>query len=183
MTRCMRCGAENKSESRFCYSCGSRLLWAARPPDPLGLAGFAFFLVIVGIVVSANPNVFSDAVTWFSRWPTTGPLVRPPEPLIGSAVLFFALSGASSLLIALARIAIQRLWIRAVADAFTAVGLLSFAFLVSVYERHALSGPAALGLEAAVIGTLLFVYIAIVAVWGIRRRLPVPEAQHPPTER
>lgn len=141
-------------------------------PDPLGVAGFALFLVILGIVYAANPGVFGQFLDWSRQWATGGAPSRPPRELIASAALFFGLTGVSSFAIGALRLGTSGLWVRAIGDGMSGVALLALAFLLSLYERRALSGAGVLALEAVVVGLLIFVYVAVGLAVGFGRRLP-----------
>lgn len=196
MTKCPACGVENAASAKFCFNCGFSLSGqaapsappslpataaarGARPPDALGLAGFALFLVIAGIVVAANPGIFEQFFRWVREWANVGVPLRPDTALIRSAVLFFGLSGLTGFARAALRLAVSGMWVRAIGDVLSAIASLVFAFLVSEYERFALSGSAVLSVEAIVVGLLIFAYVAFGLSVGFGRRLPSAQARRP----
>jgi hypothetical protein len=191
MARCAACGVDNAETSSFCFNCGAALpgkvaaqsaaRGAAPPkPDPVGLAGFALFLVVAGFVVAGNPGVFAQFLDWTREWAQVGVPLRPPAPLLASAVLFFGLSGLSAFARAAIRLAVSGLWVRAIGDVMSALASLAFAYLVSRYEAFALAGSQVLAIEAVVVGVLIFAYVSIGLTWGFARRTgaaPRPEAR------
>ena len=190
---CASCGVANKDDSKFCMSCGRSLASVATtpaaaarpfaqmpPPDLVGLVSFAVFLIVAAIVVLANPGVFSDLTTWFSSF-FPGPVwVRPPQTLIGSAVVFFGLNGLGGFLSAFLRLTVNRRKAKALSDGLAALGTVVFAYLLVLYGDRVLTGPQVLTVLTAVVGVLIIVYIALVVtlnlVPGLRRPF---EAQAP----
>lgn len=197
MAKCANCGAENKEGARFCFNCGAAMAAPSAPgaapmaavparppgPDPLGLAGFALLLVIIGIVFSLNPDALGQFIEWVRHWATEGGPARPPEGLIRSAVLFFILTGVSSFAVAALRLGVSGLWVRALGDGMSGIAQLAFAFLLTLYERRALGGTGVLALEAVVVGILIFLYVAIGLAVGFGRRMPAPREERPVARR
>ena len=185
MTRCTACGVENAETAKFCFSCGATLTPRASPSptpravspprsDPVGLAGFALFLVVAGFVVAGNPGIFAQFLDWVREWVRVGVPLRPPGPLIASAILFFALSGLTGFARAALRLGVSGLWVRAIGDVMSGFASLAFAYLVSRYEAFALSGSGVLSIEAVVVGLLIFAYVAVGLTWGFGRRVGAP---------
>lgn len=200
MTKCAECGTENKDEAKFCMSCGVAfqskpgVAQAAPPapapppppparkppaPDPLGLVGLAFLLVILGVVFILNPDVFNQLFGWVREMSAKGVAFRPPEALIGSATLFWALTGVSGFGMAFLRLSVQRLWVRSLADVFSGVAQIVLAALLGLYGAKLMTSSEVIAVEAIAVGILLFVYVAVGLVYGFGRKLPVPGAQAP----
>lgn len=138
-------------------------------PDVIGFVSFALFLLIVGIVIAANPGIFGDLRDWLEPMIARGAFLRPPEALIGSAILLFALSGFSGLFTATLRAAVERRKTKALSDALSAVGGLVFAYLLTYYQSRGLSAAQVLAIEVAVVGMLLIAYIVLAVYWlGVR---------------
>lgn len=197
MKKCPTCETENTDEAKFCMSCGSPYpsTQAApepavppppppppppRPqPDPLGLVGFAFFLVILGVVFITNSQVFNQLFSWLAGMGKQGVAFRPPDGLISSAALFWALAGVSGFGMAFLRLSLQRLWVRALADVFSGVGEIVFAALLTLYGSQLMTSSEVLAVEVIVVGVLLFVYVAVGLVYGFGKRLPTAGARAP----
>src|SRR6266508_47467 len=94
--RCPRCGTNNRDESRFCLYCGATLpglstedvrpamtapivtpaspirtipppVRRERTPDFVGLLGFAFFLLVLGVVFYLNQNLLTNLRQWWDQ--------------------------------------------------------------------------------------------------------------------
>ncbi len=201
MLKCPSCGAENKDDAKFCFSCGVAVAgtmpvpaptlvppppyppppppaWWTWPrekgPDFMGLVGLAFFLFVVGFVFYANQNLGTDLRIWSDRAVRNGLFTRPPEGVITSAVLFFFLLGITSFITAALRVAVGRHRFRALADVLGGVGLVLLSFLLSLYANHTISGQLVLATFAAVLGILLLIYISLGIYWSWMRRVPKP---------
>ena len=211
---CPSCGTENSGESRFCLYCGAPLTGnsagatttpattasAVTPPPPprlvstpttrepspdfVGLIGVAFFLLIVGIVFTLNPNLLNDFRAWWDRILKFGLFSRPPEGIITSAVLFFAFIGLSNFVTAAMRWLVNRRRFGALARVLSGIGFLTLTFMVSRYATRSMSGQAVLSTWVAILGALIIVYIGVGLFWTTTRRLaPTPEAQKSTIER
>jgi len=198
MLKCASCGAENKDEAKFCYSCGVPVVQAtpgsaaavfpppppspplawARPkekgPDFLGLVGLAIFLFVVGLVFYANPGLGADIRLWADRASHDGPFIRPPEGVITSAMLFFFLMGISSFATAALRFAARHRRFRALSDSLGGVGLVILSFLLSLYADRRISGQLVVATWVAVLGALLLIYISVGIYLTSVRRAPKP---------
>ena len=205
--KCARCGTENKDDVADCVYCGASLSekpaeapapaplyvpsFAIKPippairerhPDFVGLIGVAFFLLIVGIVFTVNTNLLNDFRGWWDRILERGLFVRLPEGIITSGVLFFALIGLSNFLTAGLRWLFDRNRFGALARVLSGVGFLVLSFLLTQYESRAISGQLVISAWAAVLGTLLIIYIAVGLYW-VRTRRPAPAGAQAPTSR
>jgi hypothetical protein len=130
---------------------------------------FGFLLVILGIVFGLNPNVGTEFYQWIESSAKAAYATRPSDTLLASTGLFFALATLSGLVTAGLRFANDRSnLLRPIADVLGAVATLSFTILVGVYAERRVSGPLALAIEAAVVGTLIVVYVAWAV--GLSRR-------------
>jgi hypothetical protein len=182
MPTCPKCGAEVKEDDKFCPYCGTSLATkmdkqvveerharerdvcfgeGERRPDHLGLVSFGIFLLIVGIIFVANPNIVSDFGLWVERLTSEKHLLRPPQGLITSATLFFGLIGLSNFLVAGIRFLIDRSRRRALTDALSGVALVSFSYLIYLYGSYALTWQMVLAVEVVVCGLLVIAYSAI----------------------
>ncbi len=183
MPRCEKCGAEAREGARFCPSCGAPVAVEGGKPrreaftrarkedlcfgggeprgDPLGLVDFGLFLSVIGIVFVLNRSIASEAIDWFRQLAEQQAMVRPPTELVYSGALFFGLLGASNLLTACIRIAIDKVWRRILSDILAGAGLLSFAYLISLYGGQAIEWTTVIGAEAVVFGVLVILYATL----------------------
>ncbi len=190
MIRCPNCSLRNAEDARFCFSCGTPMAADRRSAmearrgaskDSLDLVGLAFLLLIVGVVFIANPNLIGDASGWVGEMVEARVLMRPPDPFIGSAILFFALVGLSDFGVASLRFSVGRGRLRILADVLAGVGLLAFAYFLTLYANQAIPSQVVLAAEATVVGVLLLVYIILALYWA-RAPWRVPkEAKRPAT--
>ncbi len=81
MVICSKCGAENQEHAEFCSDCGVSFYSLTRRDaredacfgadkrgrDYMGFISFGSFLIIIGIVITVNPNVFSNLLVWFKQ--------------------------------------------------------------------------------------------------------------------
>src|SRR5881392_4171772 len=67
-----------------------------RRPDFVALIGVAFFLLILGVVFTLNTNLLNDFRSWWDLIQPGGLFVRPPDGIVRSGLLFFALLGLSN---------------------------------------------------------------------------------------
>lgn len=204
---CPTCGTENREPSKTCFFCGAVLpveppaleivepappppsLRPAPPsrpasrdygPDFVGLFGVAFFLIVVGVVFYVNPNLLEELRRWWDQILAGRLLQRPPEGVITSAALFWALLGLTSFAIAGLRWAVTRSKLRTLGASLGGIGMIAFAYLLYRYSRGESSGSLVISFEAAVIGVLLIVYIASGLYWtATRRRAALAEARRP----
>jgi hypothetical protein len=179
MATCPKCGADIGKDEEFCHSCGAPLKAEASKPtekeshprerevcfgegerhrDYLGLVSFGIFLVIVGITFVANPDMFSQFRTWSEQMSTQKSLLRPPQELIDSATLFFALIGASNFFLAGVRLVADKALRRVLADVLSGVALVLFSYLIYLYGIHGLSWQMVLAVEVIAVGLLVVSY-------------------------
>jgi len=88
---------------------------------------------------------------------------------VGSAALFFGIMGAFGFFMAGLRLIIDRSRWRAVGEVLSALASLSFASLLALYGRRAITGTTALAIEVAVLGVLLIVWITVGFYWNLGR--------------
>lgn len=114
-----------------------RLARERRRGDPLGLAGFGVFLIIVATVVLMYPDVFSNIVAWFRTW-SAGPTMIPIS-LVWPLAWFLAASGVWGLIVAAIRIVGIFSPRNGVSDAFGGIFMLVVAFLLREYAMNLIS--------------------------------------------
>jgi hypothetical protein len=132
-----------------------------RQADLTGLISFGIFLLIIGIIFVTNPNIGSQLNTWVTKMQNAQMLSRPPQEIINSSVLFFALVGLSELLVSGIRsLTYQRKW-RALRTAFSGIALITFSYLIYLYGRRVLGWQIALAYEILVIGLLVILYAIV----------------------
>jgi drug/metabolite transporter (DMT)-like permease len=178
MPICPKCGAEVEKNELFCHSCGTRLATEqSKAPeeeayfrdedvcfevehrrDYTGLVSFGIFLVIIGIVFIANPNVISNFSSWTEQMTKAKSLLRPPQDLIYSAALFFGLIGLSDFFLAGVRYVSHRTRRRVLSNMFSGVALILFSYLIYLYGRHDVTWPVAFATEIVACGLLIILY-------------------------
>lgn len=182
--KCERCRVENREDARFCMSCGAPLAPepAGIPPPPpivppppprrrheqdrFGIIGLAFFLLAVAVTFAANPNLLADLRLWISNWTTGSPFARPPQGVITSAALFFGVEGVLMFVLTWIRGAFRDRRTRVLGAGLQGIGNLVFAYLLTLYADRAATGGAVVAVLAAVIGTLLAVWIGLGIYWN-----------------
>lgn len=208
--RCLKCGTENNADVSFCVYCGAALpsgpseapIEAAahstdipaaalkpipptvreRHPDFVGLIGLAFFLLIIGVVFTLNSNLLNDFRLWWDRIQGNRLFTRPPDGILASGILFFALLGLSNFLTSGLRWLLDRNRFGALARVLAGGGFLVLALLFFEYEARFVSGQLVLSIWTAVLGTLLIIYIALGLYW-VRARRPAPAGAQAPIMR
>jgi uncharacterized Zn finger protein (UPF0148 family) len=186
LTTCPKCGKVAEKDDLFCRFCGASLKdetkvsekpaqpakeqrYAREPEeycfgerehhaDYTGLISFGLFLLIIGIIFIANPNIGSQLNTWVNTMSKAQMLSRPRQEIINSAVLFFALVGLSDLFVSGLRFMIYRRKWRALRSSFSGVALIIFSYLIYLYGQHTLRWQVALAYEILVIGLLVILY-------------------------
>jgi len=182
MATCPKCGAEISEDDKFCGSCGASLAVKTnekvvkesevkerevcfgereRRRDYLGLVSFGIFIVIVGLVFLANPNVASNFGSWIEQMSREKTLRRPPQDLIDSAILIFCLIGLSNFFVAGIRFMtdkVSKVMRRVLADILTGVALVLFSYLIYLYGSHALAWQMVPAIEAVAVGLLVIFY-------------------------
>jgi uncharacterized BrkB/YihY/UPF0761 family membrane protein len=139
-------------EREACFSVGFR------KKDYLGLISFGVFVIIVGIVFVANPNLVSDFSSWIEQMTDEQHLIRPPEGFINSAILFFGLIGLFDFFKAGVRLWIVEPRRQALGDILSGVALILFAYLIHLYGGYVLTWQMVLATEAIVVGLLVVLY-------------------------
>jgi len=142
-------------ERETCFSVGFR------ERDYLGLVSFGIFLLVVGMVFVASPNIVSDFSLWIEQMTTAQDLIRPPEGLILGAITFFGLMGASDFFKAAIRLRIARSRRRVLTDMLSGIALVLFAYLIFLYGSHVLRWQMVLAIEAVAVGLLVILYSVI----------------------
>jgi hypothetical protein len=137
-----------------------------REKDYMGLVSFGTFILAVGIVFVANPNLVSDFRIWIEQMTTMENLVRPPRGLIISAIIFFGLIGLSHFFKAGIRFWIAQSRRQVLADILSGTALTLFAYLIYLYGSYALGWQMILAIEAVTVGLLLILY-------SVMRSLPL----------
>jgi len=144
------------SENRRTYESGSGL--GERDRDYFGLISFGIFLLVLGIIFTVNPHVFSGLRSWVEQMAREQKLVRPPEGVIRSAALFFGLIGVSDFFLAGIRLIFEKIGRRVLADILSGVALISFAYLIYLYGGRIVTWQMALAIEAIICGLLIIGY-------------------------
>jgi len=179
MGTCPKCGAEIHEGDAFCHSCGASLTAKIgkplekedhaqeremcfgerkRPSDYLGLFSFGILILTVGFIFLANPNIISHFSSWIEKMGTQKALSRPPQELIDSAILFFAIIGISNFFIAGVRFMVDKLMRQVLTDTLLGVALVLFSYLIYLYGVHALAWQMVLAAEAVACGILIIIY-------------------------
>ena len=132
-----------------------------RHADYTGLISFGIFLLILGIIFIANPNIGSLVDSWIKDMTNTQMLKKPPLELINSAALFFGLVGASNFFMAGVRYVVHTRRRRVVGNVLSGVALVVFSYLLYLYGNGTLKrGFTVIAIEVLVIGFLVVVYAA-----------------------
>lgn len=129
-----------------------------REKDYLGLVSFGTFILAVGIIFVANPNLVSDFRLWIEQMTTMENLVRPPRGLIISAIIFFGLIGLSDFFKAGIRFWIAQSRRQVLADILSGTALTLFAYLIYLYGSYTLGWQMILAIEAVAVGLLIILY-------------------------
>jgi len=129
MDTCSKCGSPRSPNDQFCHFCGAALTApptaapttpspaptpaatpAVKRPDLVGIVSFGFLLVILGIVFGLNPNAGLELYQWIESSAKAAYATRPPDTLLASTELFFALATLSGLVTAGLRYANDRVF-------------------------------------------------------------------------
>lgn len=154
--------------------------YVARPrsPDFVGLFGVAFFFLVLGIVFYLNGNLLTELRRWWDQILAGRAAFRPPEGVIASAGLFWGLLGVSNFGVAFLRWFFTRSRIRTLGALLSGIAMITFSYFLYRYSLRDMSGSLVVGLEAAVIAILLFVYIGLGLYWTTPRWRPSVEATY-----
>ena len=181
MPTCPKCGADMEKTDLFCPSCGTQLnteqskaseeethvregdvcFEVEHRRDYTGLISFGIFLLIVGIVFIADPNMISSFNSWIEGMTRAKSLSRPPLDLIDSAALFLGLIGLSEFFLAGVRFIAYRLTGRTLSNILSGVALVIFSYLVYLYGRHDLTWQITLAAEIVACGLLVIAYCIV----------------------
>lgn len=145
----------NDQEGGACF--GER----RRRRDYFSIISLGFFLLAIGIVFTVSPSTVSDFGLWVERMTTEKSLVRPPDGLIASAVLFFSLIGLSDFFQAGIGPWLNRSKRQVLANTLSGIALVSFAYLIYLYGDHLVAWHAVLAIEAIAVGLLVISYSTI----------------------
>src|SRR5213083_679597 len=150
-----------------------------RRPDFVALIGVAFFLLILGVVFTLNTNLLNDLRSWWDLILPGGLFARPPDGIVRSGLLFFALLGLSNFITSGLRWVLDRNRFGALARVLAGLGFVSVALLTWRYSLRAFSGSLVVSIWTAILGALLVIYIAVGLYWVRARRPAVPGARAP----
>jgi len=172
MITCSKCGTKNQEHAEFCTDCGVSLYSLQRRDvrenvcfgadkrgrDYMGFLSFGSFLIIIGIVITANSNVFSNFLVWLKQLTNERVWIRPPEELIISVTLFLGLIGISNFFIAALRFVINRSRRHGLIEILSGFALIFFAYLINLYNNHVLRLRMVGAIEVIVCGLLIILY-------------------------
>lgn len=172
MVTCSKCGTENQKNAEFCIDCGVSLYSLKRRDvredrcfgadkrgrDYMGFISFGSFLIIIGIVITVNSNVFSNFLVWFEQLTNEKVWIRPPEELITSSTLFFGLIGLSNFFLATLRFIVTRSKRRVLTEFLSGFALIFFAYLIRLYNNYVLRLRMVLAIEVVVCGLIIIFY-------------------------
>jgi hypothetical protein len=184
MPFCYKCGAQVNAEDEFCESCGASLRAGLRrritrrthrdrdlcfseelQGDPLGIIDIGLLLLIVGVVYQLNSGVFSEFISWVQGMGDVGIYIKPPDSMVNSVITFFRLIGASNFLTAIIRLQVDRTPKRIIADIFSGIALIVFAYLINLHFNGVMTWMVVLAYEAIVIGILVIVGVLLTKVY------------------
>ena len=143
------------NEGEFCFGESSKT------KDYFGILSFGIFIIVVGVILITNPNLFSELGTWVERMADQGNVVRPPDGLIFSGIVFFGLLGVSDLIKVALRLAVDSSRRKALSDVHSGIALVGFAYFLHLYGERAISWQLTLAFEIVVIGLLVISYSAL----------------------
>ena len=143
------------NEGEFCF--GER----RKTKDYFGILSLGIFIIVVGVILITNPNLFSELGTWVEQMGDQGNLVRPPDGLIFSGVVFIGLLGVSDFIKVALRLAVDSPRRKALSDIHSGIALVGFAYFLHLYGSNVISWQLTLAFEIVVIGLLVFSYSAL----------------------
>src|SRR5205809_1140621 len=150
-----------------------------RRPDFVALIGVAFFLLILGVVFTLNTNLLNDFRSWWDLIQPGGLFVRPPDGIVRSGLLFFALLALSNFITSGLRWILDRNRFGALARVLAGLGFVSLAILPWRYSLRAFSGSLVVSIWTALLCALLVISIAVALYWVRARRPAVPGVRAP----
>ena len=143
------------NEGEFCF--GQR----RKTKDYIGVLSFGIFVIVVGVILITNPNLFSEIGTLVEQMTDKGTVVRPPDGLIFSGAVFFGLMGVSNFIKVALRLAVDSSRRTALSEMHSGVALVCFAYFLHLYSNYAISWQLTLALEIVAIGLLVISYSAL----------------------
>ncbi len=143
------------NEGEFCF--GEQ----RKTKDYFGILSFGIFIIVVGVILITNPNLFSELGTWVERMADQGNVVRPPDGLIFSGVVFFGLLGISDFIKVVLRLAVRSPRRKALSDIHSGIALVGFAYFLHLYGNDVISWQLTLAFEIVVIGLLVISHSAL----------------------
>lgn len=175
MVTCSKCGKKNQEDAAFCINCGTSLYSVERREmrgdlcfgegkrgrDYFGFISFGIFITVVGIVITINPNIFSNFKFWIIQLMDKQAWVKPPKELINSATLFLGLIGFSNFLMAGIRFLVEKGRKQILTDILSGVALVFFAYLFNLYAINVLRLRMVLALETIICGLLVISYTVV----------------------
>ena len=144
------------NEGEFCF--GQR----RKTKDYIGVLSFGIFVIVVGVILITNPNLFSEIGTLVEQMTDKGTVVRPPDGLIFSGAVFFGLMGVSNFIKVALRLAVDSSRRTALSEMHSGVALVCFAYFLHLYSSNPdISWQLTLALEIVAIGLLVISYSAL----------------------
>lgn len=144
------------NEGEFCF--GQR----RKTKDYVSVLSFGIFVIVIGVILITNPNLFSEIGTWVEQMTDKGTVVRPPDGLIFSGAVFFGLMGVSNFIKVALRLAVDSSRRTALSEMHSGVALVCFAYFLHLYSNNPdISWQLTLALEIVVIGLLVISYSAL----------------------
>lgn len=133
----------------------------SRGMNYLGLLSFGIFILIIGAIFIANPNILTDFFQWVEQMVDQEQFIRPPDGVIFGAFVFFTLIGISNFFTAAVRLWIKDSTRKAISDTLSGVALVFFAYLIHLYSQYTIEWQIVLGIEIIIVGMLVVVYSLI----------------------
>lgn len=150
-----------------------------RVSDYLGLMSFGIFVLVVGVVFVANPNVVSDFGLWIEASLADRTLARPSEALLTSITVFFGLIGVSNFFKASVRLGVKKDREQFLSDTLWGVAAVLLAYLVHLYKSRVITWQMVFALEAVACGLLVISYSTVLFAFHKRRYIIKPENKAP----
>ncbi len=178
--RCAVCGTTNSDDLRFCVYCGASLPGVPMDVSEPGIAAPVAepepeieaprVMLILGVLFYMNQNLVTDLRVWWDQLVAGQILVRPPEGVITSGVVFWGLIGVTKIILAPARWVVRRTKIHTLGAVLGGIGTIAFAYLLTRYAARDFTGWQVAGYEAGVIAFLLVIYVGLGLHWSSTRR-------------
>lgn len=132
-----------------------------RRPDILGPIGFGAGLVVLGVVLAANPSLPGQLGQWLQQIGSQGPFHRPPDGVIWSASFLFSLGGVVGLGFAFLRLVVERRPWRAFLGVMGALAIIGFGVLLYLYAGRSISAMAVIGGVVVMAGALIVMSVLV----------------------